>query len=137
MFRNLKKKFSALLTGRSNTPRINTEDEPGADSGEHLQLRQINRKFSSEMFAQLLLELPAHRRTMQAAYTSGNERQLDECVHKLLGGIAYCDAPELEGSLRELRRVLGTGNRDTIDIYFDRAINTIDHTLGASGYRES
>ena len=133
----LLKKFSALLTGRSNTPGINTEDDSETPHVEDLQLREINRKFSSEMFARLLLELPEHHQAMQTAYTSGNDRQLRECVHKLLGAVAYCDAPELEASLRELRMALRTGNRDTIDIYFDRAINTMNMTLRASGYRAS
>jgi HPt (histidine-containing phosphotransfer) domain-containing protein len=137
MFENLLKKFSALLIGSNNTAGINTVDDSGTPPGEDLQLREINRKFSSEMFAQLLLELPGHRQSMQAAYTSGNDRQLSECVHKLLGGTAYCDAPELEASLRELRMALRTGNRDSIDIYFGRAINTMDITLAASGYRAS
>jgi HPt (histidine-containing phosphotransfer) domain-containing protein len=137
MFRNLLKKFSALLAGGSNIPDINTAGDPEIIAGKHLQTGEINRKFSSEMFAQLLLELHGHRQAMQAAYTSGNDRQLRECVHKLLGGAAYCDAPELEASLRELRMALRTGNRDTIDIYFGRTIDTIDNTLRASGYRAS
>lgn len=137
MFRNLLKKFSALLAGGSNIPGINTEGDAETIAGEHLRPGEINRKFSSEMFARLLLELPGHRQTMQAAYTSGNDRQLRECVHKLLGGAAYCDAPELEASLRELRMALRTGNRDSIDIYFGRAISTIENTLRASGYRAS
>jgi hypothetical protein len=137
MFRNLKKKLSALLTGRSNKSDINMDADTETLPGEDLQLRQINRKFSSEMFAQLLLELPGHRRAMQTAYASANDRQLGKCVHKLLGGVAYCDAPGLEGSLRELRKALGTGNRDSIDTTFGRAINSIDQTLSAGGYRAS
>jgi hypothetical protein len=97
-----------------------------------LVLKRREQSFSRELFAELLVELPAHRRRI--ANTS-DVHTLRGCVHQLLGAVTYCDAPELEQALRELRLALKTGNQDTIGVYHDRAINVIDSTLRYSGYR--
>ena len=50
-------------------------------------------------------------------------------MHKLLGAVVYCNAPELEEALRELRLALKTEDQHTIDVYHERAINALDSTL--------
>lgn len=99
------------------------------------QLDAISRKFSREVFAQLLIELPAQRHVMHEAYAAGNHGRLRNCVHQVLGAAAYCDAPELEDGLRELQLALKTQGPQTIDRHFWHAIRVIDSTLGSCGYR--
>jgi hypothetical protein len=98
-------------------------------------MRGRKQKFCGELFAELLIELPVHRQRLAHAGEHGDIDTLGNTVHQLLGAVAYCDAPELEDALRELRLAIKTGNRHTIDIYQDRAINVIDSTLRYSGYR--
>lgn len=90
--------------------------------------------FSSELFAELLIELPEHQREFSQAYQSGDLQSLKNHAHKLLGAVVYCDAPELEAALRALQQTLAT-NPDTIDPCYTRLINTINNTLSCSGYR--
>lgn len=92
--------------------------------------------FSSEIFAELLMELPVHRHQMVSAWETGDLDRLRRAIHKLLGAVAYCDAPELEDALRELRLAVKTEDQHTIDVYHDRALNVLDSTLRYSGYRD-
>ena len=92
--------------------------------------------FSSELFAELLIELPEHQGKFMDAYQSGDLCGLKNHAHKLLGAVVYCDAPELEAALRALQQALAT-NPDTIDPCYTRLINTINNTLSYSGYRGS
>ncbi|RLA04705.1 MAG: hypothetical protein DRQ45_00235 [Gammaproteobacteria bacterium] len=85
--------------------------------------------FSSELFIELLTELPTHRRQILHAWEAGDLDTLGSAVHKLLGAVVYCYAPELEEALRELRLALKTGDQHTIDVYHERAINALDSTL--------
>jgi HPt (histidine-containing phosphotransfer) domain-containing protein len=103
---------------------------------EDLKLESLARDFSRELFAQLLLELPAFRKRMAQAHVEGNYRCMRDSVHQILGAAAYCEAHELETSLRELRLALKTEDPHTIDVYFMRALDTIDSTLHASGFRQ-
>ncbi|MGB5180412.1 MAG: Hpt domain-containing protein [Gammaproteobacteria bacterium] len=91
--------------------------------------------FSSGLFAELLIELPMHRHRLARAHECGDMDTLGNAVHQLLGAVAYCDAPELEEALRELRRAIKTGEQQSVDIYQQRAINVLDSTLRYSGYR--
>lgn len=103
---------------------------------EDLQLDTQPRSFPSEMFAHLLIELPAHRSDMADAYQAEDLPRLSSCVHKLLGGACYCDAPELIKGLRELRLALKSEDPETIRFYYLRAIDVIDATLRYSGYQD-
>jgi len=97
--------------------------------------RGRRQSFSGEIFAELLTELPGHRQQILRAWEAGDLDTLRSTVHKLLGAVAYCDAPELEEALRELRLALKTGDQHTIDAYHERALNVLDSTLMYSGYR--
>jgi HPt (histidine-containing phosphotransfer) domain-containing protein len=101
-----------------------------------LELDERLRSFPGEMFARLLIELPGQRSDIAAAYQAGELDTLGHSVHQLLGGAAYCDAPELTIGLRELRLALKTGDPQTIEFYYLRAIDVIDATLRYSGYRD-
>lgn len=102
---------------------------------DHRLMRGRKQQFYDELFAELLIELPLHRRRLARACESGDIDNLRNAVHQLLGAVAYCDTPELEDALRELQRAIKTGDKYTIGIYQERAVNVIDSTLRHSGYR--
>ena len=93
--------------------------------------------FSSELFAELLTELPEFQQKISQAYQADDLQGLRNDVHQLLGAIVYCDAPELEGALRALHRSLATTHTDSIDACYIRAFNTINSTLTYSGFTDS
>ena len=138
MLGNLARRLKALIAGEHGDPgdSMTPADLPELPEDD-LQLAAMDRRFSRELFARLLTELPKHRQAMAGAHADGDDRRLRECVHQLLGAVAYCDAPELETGLRELRLALRTGERETIQLYYERAINVIDGELRMSGYRET
>ena len=117
-----------------NRPLAVTREAPQLPEDDRL-MRARKQKFSGELFAELLIELPAHRRRLTHACEHGDIDTLGNTVHQLLGAVAYCDAPELEDALRELRLAIKTGDQHTIGIYQARAVNVIDSTLRYSGYR--
>ena len=98
-------------------------------------LKKRRPSFQRELFAELLIELPMHRRRLSAAHENGDMNTLGNAVHQLLGAVAYCEAPELEAALRELQLALKTREQHSIDIYHERAINVLDSILVYSGYR--
>jgi HPt (histidine-containing phosphotransfer) domain-containing protein len=100
-----------------------------ADPGEDY-LHDFEDTFSSEMFVQLLLELPAHRRDIAASWQAGDLQRLRSCVHRLLGAVVYCDAPELESALRELRSALHSGDASRIALQHAHALEVIDRSRG-------
>jgi HPt (histidine-containing phosphotransfer) domain-containing protein len=95
---------------------------------------ETDENFSSEMFVQLLLELPAHRCDIAESWQAGDLLRLRSCVHRLLGATVYCDAPELEEALRELRRALHSGDTSSIAQQHAYALEAIDTALNCSGY---
>jgi len=117
-----------------NRPLTVAREAPPLPEDDRL-MRGRKQKFSGELFAELLIELPTHRHRLTHACEHGDIDTLGNTVHQLLGAVAYCDAPELEDALRELRLAIKTGNQDTIGIYQTRAVNVIDSTLRHSGYR--
>jgi len=118
---------------RANTG-SNAQDSLQAVTGEHPS-RNMDDDFSSEMFVQLLLELPVHRRDIAASWQAGDLQRLRSGVHRLLGAVVYCDAPELENALRELRRTLHNGDDTGIARQHARVLEVIDTTLSHSGVR--
>ena len=137
MISKLSKQITDLLNGRSGTTirqaqAVCAEAEAHADP---LHLDMINHRFSGEMFAQLLLELPRHRRTLYMAHTTGDHAQLRACVHQVLGAVVYCNEPGLEQALRTLQHTLKYGDTHAIDSNLRGVIDTIDATLAGSGYR--
>ena len=133
---NLTTRLKALLAREPGCPDDSVTPATLPDLPEDdLHLAALDRKFSRELFAQLLIELPEHRQAMADAYAGGSDRRLRDAVHRLLGAVAYCDVPELETRLRELRLAIRTAEHETISIYYERAINALDGVLGMSGYR--
>jgi len=137
-FREIFKALKNYLLGlRESGSQVDTKAAPSSPPlpEDDLELDERLRSFPGEMFAQLLIELPDHRSTLADAWQAGDLERLGNSIHQLLGGAAYCDAPELTTGLRELRLALKTGDPETIGFYYQRAIDVIDTTLRYSGYR--
>jgi hypothetical protein len=109
--------------------------EPVLPLEEEARVRDLSRTLASELFAHLLLELPAYRMDLSGFYRTGDIESLAKCTHKLRGAVVYCDAPELLHGLNELQQALKTGDTESIDINYARTINIIDNTLADSGQR--
>ena len=104
---------------------------------EALALNRHRQSFSSEMFAELLIELPEFQGKISQAYRTGDRQSLRNHLHQLLGAVAYCDAPELETALRNLHQALRTedpNTPDTIAACYTQACSAINSTLHYSGY---
>ncbi|MGB5439773.1 MAG: Hpt domain-containing protein [Gammaproteobacteria bacterium] len=124
---NLLQRFTATHTAAAPMAPPLPEDD--------LELDEKLRSFPGEMFAHLLIELPDQRSSLADAYQAGDLPRLRNNVHQLLGAAAYCNAPELTTSLRELRLALKSDEQETIRYYYLRAIDVIDATLRYSGYK--
>ena len=131
MIRDYLHSFSQRFTAAHTT----TAPPAPALPEDDLELDEKLRLFPGEMFARLLIELPGHRSSLADAYQAGDLPRLRNNVHQLLGGAAYCDAPELTTGLRELRLALKSDDQETIHYYYLRAIDVIDATLRYSGYK--
>ena len=118
-----------LLEHFRNAP-VETHDT----EDDELPPNSVRHSFSSELFAELLTELPEHRTKISQAYEAGDLNDLRNNVHQLLGAIVYCDAPELEAALRSLHRALATTDQGRIDDCYIRALNTLNSTLSYSGF---
>ena len=121
-------RFFTSVLAPVNTPPAATQELPQLPKDTQAP-RGRKQPFSSELFIELLTELPTHRRQILHAWEAGDLDTLRSAVHKLLGAVVYCNAPELEEALRELRLALKTEDQHTIDVYHERAINALDSTL--------
>jgi HPt (histidine-containing phosphotransfer) domain-containing protein len=137
LYEEMKSRSRELFGSRRQAPQ--QHDDPPAlavSPGDDLQLETLAREFSRELYAQLLLELPAWRRMLIEAFAAGDYRRLGDGVHKILGAAAYCQACELEQELRQLRLALNTADSSTIEYNLHRTIRVIDSTLRCSGLRD-
>ena len=125
--RDFLRRFTAANT-------VTTPPEPVLPEDD-LELDERLQSFPDEMFARLLIELPGHRHELADAFEAADFPRLRNNVHQLLGGAAYCNAPELTTGLRELRLALKTDDPQTIRYYYLRAIDIIDTTLRYSGFQ--
>jgi len=101
---------------------------PGKDAPEDL-----SEKLSREMLASLVLELPEHREALTRAYHGNDHEALADGVHKLLGAVAYCDLPELNASLRNLRGAAIAGESALMRQYHQQTLFAIDEILSRCG----
>jgi len=89
----------------------------------------LSKKFSREMLASLILELPEHREALSRAYHKHDREGLADGAHKLLGAVAYCNLPELNASLRNLRQATIAGEPSLTRQYHQQALLAIDDIL--------
>ncbi len=91
-------------------------------------------RFSSELFASLLLELPEHRHALLDAHASQDIDALGRCTHKLLGAVVYCDLPELTRSLHKLQHVIRSEDVNAVTPACNASVQAIEALLAKSGY---
>jgi len=92
-------------------------DSLGIDKGLSMTLNEI-----------LLRELPEAKEKLQAAYDSGDSGFLREEIHRLLGGMAYCDFTKLHQLTLQYQVSLKT-NKDTMDENFQQMIAEMERLL--------
>jgi len=148
--RSLRQRLTGMLASTTrqlfrDTPE--PTDRPAPDTGRmpglpdnELATDRRRQAFSSEMFAELLIELPDFQKKISQAWQTGDRHSLRSHLHQLLGAVAYCDAPELETALRKLHQAIkaeAPNTPDNIDACYTRAFGAINSTLQYSGYRGS
>ncbi len=88
----------------------------------------IDRNLSTTLNEMLLRELPETKEKLQSAHRSGDFRLLRDEVHRLLGGMAYCDFAELHQLTLQYQASLNA-DKKTMDENFQKMIAEIDHLL--------
>ncbi len=88
----------------------------------------IDKNLSTTLNAMLLRELPETKEKLQAAYNLGDSHRLRDEVHRLLGGMAYCDFTELHQLTLQYQASLNAGKK-TMDENFQKMIAEIDHLI--------
>ncbi|HHI94929.1 MAG TPA: response regulator [Gammaproteobacteria bacterium] len=88
----------------------------------------IDKSLSLTLNEMLLRELPETRKKLQAAYDSTDHYSLRNEVHRLLGGLAYCDFTELH-QLTQQYQVSLKANEDTMSTHFQKMIAEMDRLL--------
>ncbi len=120
---SLIKRLIKLLQPSGGTPTTadGMDDEP--------EIARLADRFSSELHARLVIELPAHRTDLQVAHTNHDLAELRIQIHKLLGAVVYAEMHDLENALRELRTALKSAESQAIDDRFERVMVAIDQAL--------
>jgi HPt (histidine-containing phosphotransfer) domain-containing protein len=106
-----------------------------ADPPEILPGATLSDQFSSRLLAELLLELPRHREAFTSAWLDGDRKRLGDCAHQLAGAVTYCDLPELDSAIADLREKIRDGDELALQRAYNRASREIDELLEKSGLR--
>jgi len=129
--KKLLQRFSGLLARRNGKMPAATPENAPAEY--YPPTDALDARFSSELFASLLLELPEHRQALLDAHAGQDIDMLGRCVHKLLGAVVYCDLPELTGALRQLQQVIRSGDVDALTPACNASDQAIEALLAKSG----
>lgn len=88
----------------------------------------INKELSSSLRELLMNELPSVASQLQDEYSQANWSSMREQLHKLLGGLSYCDLPDLFNKAKLLKSSIEKQS-STLDKDFDDLLTEIDNTL--------
>lgn len=88
----------------------------------------INKDLSATLNAMLLRELPDRKEKLLTAYKSEDYRFLRSEVHRLLGGMAYCDFTELNDLTLQYQASLQACDNN-MPVYFQAMLSEIDRLL--------
>lgn len=88
----------------------------------------IDKGLSTTLNEMLLLELPGVKEKLEAAYESSDYRYLRGEVHRLLGGMAYCDFTELQYLTSKYQTSL-KADSDTVKNDFKKMITEIERLI--------
>lgn len=112
------------------------EDPPPCNAPDAAPLTSLPDRFSRQLFANLLLELPQHRQAFTSAWLASDWQSLADCTHRLAGAVAYCDLPDLSEALAELGTALREDDELARQQTYNRATREIDDLLNKSGLRQ-
>jgi HPt (histidine-containing phosphotransfer) domain-containing protein len=137
--RSLWSRIVSALSPLTGTP--GTEEPPESPPVDVANVESpgvLSDRFTSQLFASLLLELPEHRRAFTSAWLARDRQSLASCTHRLAGAVAYCDLPGLGAALAGLENALRDGDGDEPGLWqaYNRASREIDDLLEKSGLRE-
>jgi two-component system sensor histidine kinase BarA len=79
----------------------------------------------------LVAELPQHRQRIRRAYRENDPAELREAVHKLHGGVAVCDLPDLRQACQDLEERIHAGDSVAIPRAMRALIDAIEAVLEA------
>jgi two-component system sensor histidine kinase BarA len=88
----------------------------------------MNKELSSSLLSMLIDELPATTSHLEEAYSKNDLASLREQLHKLLGGLSYCDLPELLHKTKLLKASVEQQS-DSLNNDFTTLIAEINNTL--------
>jgi HPt (histidine-containing phosphotransfer) domain-containing protein len=97
----------------------------------------VSDRFTSRLFANLLLELPLHRQAFTSAWLADDRQALADCTHRLAGAVAYCNLPELGAALDDLEGAIRRNDEQVLPLSYNRASREIDELLESSGLRQA
>ena len=80
---------------------------------------------AKDMLRLLLKNIDQDVLQIKTAYTQQNWETMRAALHKILGGLSYCGAPDLEQSCLHLQNAL-KNNDQRIDTFFQRFLSEID-----------
>lgn len=118
---------SGILTARTTR----NVSRPGAAAG------TVSDRFASQLYANLLKELPLHRQAFTAAWLADDRQTLADCTHRLAGAVAYCNLPELGAALDDLESAIRRDDEQVLPRTYNRASREIDELLESSGLRQA
>jgi len=133
--RRLWSRLTSALARLKSLPAL--EDPSPGDAPDAPPLTSLPDRFSRQLFANLLLELPQHRQAFTSAWLASDWQSLADCTHRLAGAVAYCDLPGLSEALAELGNALRDDDELARQQTYNRATREIDDLLNKSGLRES
>lgn len=114
-----------ITNSRNNEPL----DEPEDIESEHETLAP-NSALTNTMNEMLLAELPTTKERLTASYNKQDWKSLGKEVHRFIGGMGYCDAPDLQQLAINFQDSLKNQSSD-LPNKFDTMINKIDSLISA------
>jgi HPt (histidine-containing phosphotransfer) domain-containing protein len=118
---------SGILTARTTR----NVSRPGAAAG------TVSDRFASQLYANLLKELPLHRQAFTTAWLADDRQALADCTHRLAGAVAYCNLPELGAALDDLENAIRRDDEQVLPRTYNRASREIDELLESCGLRQA
>jgi CheY-like chemotaxis protein len=85
----------------------------------------------SRLRRMLAEELPTYRATIRQNLENSVYADLYEIAHKIAGGSAYCEIPELESAARALQNAISRSDPNALIQHAEQLLEKIDSTLAA------
>lgn len=86
-----------------------------------------NEQSAKEMLRLLLKNIDSDVAQMTAAYSEKNWEALRASLHKILGGLSYCGAPDLEQACLQLQTNIKNNNFDNVESLFKKLAQEVEN----------